>query len=102
MSKTIELTNSLLKSKMTDVVCSRLTASVPDLDLCVQAGIYQVSSTSSLNNPTGSWGILEVLVGYDMIKQELTTFGSQARNLVRVTNKLNFSGISWTEFQRKV
>ena len=78
MSKTKDLTNALLKEKMTDAMVDR--GYIVNIDNCKSPGIYLLNSTtiSATPGPYSNWnyGILEVFVrGTDVIQRITHRYG---------------------------
>lgn len=59
MSKTKELTNALLKEKMTDAIVRRAAT---DFDICLTPGHYVVNAEQWVNHPKGSYRYGTLLV----------------------------------------
>ena len=78
--ETKELSNSLLKGKMTDAMVHR--GICQNLDTCFAQGIYNTTSSTACSNPpnmTGwNYGIVEVFERGSMILQRVTSFNTCA------------------------
>ena len=79
MSQTKELTNALLKEKMTDALVLR---SGKDFDTCLTPGHYAVNAESWINHPKGSYRYGTMVVSGDVnsfITQEYITHNTLNR-----------------------
>ncbi|MDE6697632.1 MAG: hypothetical protein K2K25_12200 [Muribaculaceae bacterium] len=72
MSKTIKLTNAILKERMTDAMVNR--GNCVDFDTCFHSGIYGVTpATANIPPGVAQWGVLKVEVSSTYIIHSYTT-----------------------------